>query len=85
MTTSIQARLLSDDRESTLMTLADALFPNPEEGKLGGQAQQETPALSNLVHAVQLRLMAADIDLTVQREREAAAATAEIDWSAVAW
>ncbi len=24
-----------DDRDSTLMTLADALFPNPYEGKLG--------------------------------------------------
>jgi predicted XRE-type DNA-binding protein len=29
-----------DDRESTLMTLADALFPNPHEGKLGADLEQ---------------------------------------------
>jgi plasmid maintenance system antidote protein VapI len=29
-----------DDRESTLMTLADALFPNPHEGKLGMDLEQ---------------------------------------------
>jgi len=28
-----------DDRESTLFTLADALFPNPHEGKLGMDLQ----------------------------------------------
>ncbi len=29
-----------DDRESTLMTLADALFPNPHEGELGMDLEQ---------------------------------------------
>lgn len=49
-----------DDRESTLMTLADALFPNPHEGRLGMDLEQSERL--GVAHSDEMREAVEELD-----------------------